>query len=268
MAADGAMLDLEQKREVRRLFDQLCELATGDWQDALGTLGCDAAVLAEVRALLEARGGTFGEVRQHLVRMLEHAQAAELGSGDLLGPWRLVRELGSGGMGTVFLAERADGMYQRTVAIKLMHGITDAEHAARLQFERQVLAQLQLPGIARLYDGGTTPGGQPYLVMEYVQGVALDSYCRAHPQALRAWLRLFLQVCDIVRAAHERLVVHCDLKPENVLIGEDGWISASRDCSAMRSRPAPRAGSRRPMRRRNWPQASRSALPATSSAWA
>ena len=101
-------------------------------------------------------------------------------------------------------------------------GIGGGADAERLQFERQVLAGLRLPRVARLYDGGTTPGGQPYLVMEYVAGMPLDAYCDRHDLPLPARMALFLQVCDSVSAAHGQLVVHCDLKPANVLVGADG----------------------------------------------
>lgn len=209
-------------RQVRGLFDALCERPAGEWQAALEDPALDPAVAAETRALLTAQQEPHEPLQRHVAQMLALAQDAELGAGDALGPWRLLEELGAGGMGKVFLAERADGLYRRQVAIKLLKGVADPAHAERLQFERQVLAGLRLPNVARLYDGGTTPGGQPYLVMEYVEGIPLDAYCDRHDLALTTRLALFLQVCDSVSAAHGQLVVHCDLKPANVLVGEDG----------------------------------------------
>ncbi len=216
------MLDVARMRQVRLLFDALCELPAPQWLAALGVSDEDPAVVAETRALLQARADSGDHVHRHVARLLEFAQDAELGVGDMLGPWRLLEEVGAGGMGKVFLAERADGLYQRQVAIKLLKGVANAGQAERLQFERQVLASLQLPNIARLYDGGTTPGGHPYLVMEFVRGMPLDAYCEHHDLTLQARISLFLQICDTVHAAHERLVVHCDLKPANVLVAEDG----------------------------------------------
>lgn len=213
-------------RQVRQLFDALCELPVEHWQAALEDPALDADVAAETRALLMAQTDSGDPLERHVAQMLavaqEADQQAELGVGDVLGPWRLLEEIGAGGMGKVFLAERADGLYRRQVAIKLLKGVADVGQSERLQFERQVLAGLQLPNVARLYDGGTTPGGQPYLVMEYVAGIPLDAWCERNELSLAARIALFLQVCDSVRAAHEQLVVHCDLKPANVLVGTDG----------------------------------------------
>src|SRR5690606_38439564 len=137
--------------------------------------------------------------------------------------WRLVERLAHGGMGTVFVAERADRLFRQRVAIKLLRGsLVPAATAQRLAAERQILAELQHPNIARLYDGGTTPAGHPYLVMEYVEGEPLDVHCAGHSLGLRERVQLFARVCAAVQAAHARLVVHCDLKPGNVLVRASG----------------------------------------------
>lgn len=219
---DAAPLDVARLRQVRALFDTLCELPPADREAPLADPALDPAVAAQARALLQAQDHAGDRVQRHVSRLLVFAQDAELGAGDLLGPWRLLEAIGAGGMGKVFLAERADGHYRRQVAIKLLKGVADPAHAERLQFERQVLAGLQLPNVARLYDGGTTPGGQPYLVMEYVRGLPLDAWCERNDLSISARIALFLLVCDTVRAAHEQLVVHCDLKPANVLVEADG----------------------------------------------
>ncbi len=127
-------------------------------------------------------------------------------------------------MGRVFLAARADDQYQQLVAIKLMHLGLWQSHAMleRFRTERQILASLTHPNIARLLDGGVTEEGSPYLVMEFVDGTPIDKYCHAHNLSLEAKLHLFRQVCSAVEYAHSHLVVHRDIKPENVLVTSDG----------------------------------------------
>ena len=140
-----------------------------------------------------------------------------------IGQYRVLRELGHGGMGVVYLGERADGQYRKQVAIKLItSGRSDARTERRFRRERQILAQLEHNGIARLLDGGTTPEGQPYFVMEYVEGLALVDYCDGGKLGTAARLRLFLEVCDAVAYAHQQLIVHRDLKPGNILVTREG----------------------------------------------
>ena len=143
-------------------------------------------------------------------------------AGRRLGPYELRRLLGEGGMGTVYLADRADDAYHKQVAIKVAHGLASPELLHRFRRERQILAGLEHPNIARLLDGGATPEGLPYLVMEYVEGVAIDRYCEEHQLSVPARLELFLEVCGAVGHAHHNLVVHRDLKPGNILIGAGG----------------------------------------------
>lgn len=147
---------------------------------------------------------------------------SELNPGDRLGNWTLCQELGSGGMGRVFRAERSDGHYQQQAAVKLLLGWNQDDGLAQLARERQILAGLQHPNIARLIDGGTTPLGHPYLVMDYVDGVPLHQHCRTQRLGLAAVLALYGQVLQAVAAAHRQLVVHCDLKPGNVLVTPEG----------------------------------------------
>ncbi|MBV9301453.1 MAG: serine/threonine protein kinase [Acidobacteriaceae bacterium] len=144
--------------------------------------------------------------------------------GRRIGPYVLLRVLGEGGMGRVFMAARADEQYQQFVAIKLMHaGVWQSETMLqRFQRERQILANLNHPNIARLLDGGMTSDGSPYLVMEYVDGTPIDEYCREKCPSIEAKLELFRQVCSAVEYAHKNLVVHRDIKPANVLVTEEG----------------------------------------------
>lgn len=144
-------------------------------------------------------------------------------AGQRLGPYRFVRKLGSGGMGDVWLAERADDEYQQRVAIKLVRaGVFSAQIHSRLRMERQILASLQHPNIARLLDGGRASDGTPYLVLEYIDGEPIDVYCDRRRLRLDARIRLFQQICATVHYAHQNLVVHRDLKPNNILITQDG----------------------------------------------
>lgn len=144
-------------------------------------------------------------------------------AGMRLGPYELVRRIGMGGMGTVWLARRADGLFQRDVAIKLIKRGMDTETVVRrFHNERHVLATLVHPHIARLYDGGATPDGQPFLVMEYVEGLPIVDYCESQGLSIEKRLHLFRQVCLAVHHAHRHLILHRDVKPANILVAADG----------------------------------------------
>ncbi|MEG1681613.1 MAG: protein kinase, partial [Stenotrophomonas sp.] len=199
----------ERWRQVRDLFDAICELPREQWQQALVAGSDDPAIREEVLQLLRSQTVGLSRVSNRLDTALARALAPELGVGERLGPWRLTERIAQGGMGTVFKAERADGLYQRTVAIKLLHGLPGATEVELLGAERQVLADLQLSNVAHLYDGGTTPDGHPYLVMEYIDGVPLDCWCAEQALGLQQRLTLFLEICTIVQSAHEQLVLHC-----------------------------------------------------------
>jgi len=142
--------------------------------------------------------------------------------GDLVGPYRLIREIGRGGMGAVWLAERADGSLKRQVALKLPRLAWGAGLAERMARERDIAASLEHPHIARLYDAGLDQRGRPFLAFEYIDGQPIDAWCAARDLDVAARLRLFVQVACAVAYAHARLVVHRDLKPSNVLLAEDG----------------------------------------------
>src|SRR5690606_4041105 len=130
-----------------------------------------------------------------------------------IGPYRILSLLGEGGMGSVFLGERADGEFHRRVAIKVVRGFAGAAERERFRRERQVLATLDHPNIAALLDGGTLEDGSPYLVMDYVEGEALPDWLDREPRPLRQRLRLFAAICRAVHHAHQNLVIHRDLNP-------------------------------------------------------
>jgi len=178
-------------------------------------------------------------LRARVVEMLEaHAHAEGegfLGAGALtppggledqtIGSYRVARELGRGGMGVVYLAERADGQFEQSVALKVVkRGFDSDQIVRRFLQERQILARLQHPHIARLLDGGVTDTGQPFFAMEYIDGVPLTHYCDDRRLGIEARLRLFQQVGEAVQYAHRNLVVHRDLKPSNILVLENGTV--------------------------------------------
>ncbi|HSK20714.1 MAG TPA: serine/threonine-protein kinase [Longimicrobiales bacterium] len=218
-------MDRERLDRAQALFDAALELDAADRTDFMETMcGADEELRALVGRLLDAHeeAATLGIV-SGAIQTAAREWSDGAGSGRLLGPYRLLRELGRGGMGTVWLAERADDAYHAQVAIKIVRGgFADAELARRFRAERQVLADLTHPNIARLLDGGDAPDGTPYLVMEYVDGEAITAYSERRELDLRSRLELFLRVCDAVQHAHASLIVHRDIKPSNILVDADG----------------------------------------------
>lgn len=219
------MMAPDNWKRVEELFNEAVELPKaerGPWLDA--QCGGDAELRSEVLALLASDESGRGFVEQEVagaVLELHSRQAAA--EPRRIGPYRLVRELGRGGMGTVYLAERADDQYQGEVAIKLVRQGMDTEFfLARFRRERQTLARLQHPNIARLLDSGTTEDGLPFIVMERVDGLPINTYCEEHKLGVEPLLRLYLQVCAAVAHAHQNLVVHRDLKPGNILVDRSG----------------------------------------------
>lgn len=176
----------------------------------------------EVQSLLDSANQSVAFLRNRVERAAQRLAREDLG--QRIGPYRLIGRLGEGGMGKVYLASRADNLYEQEVAIKVMHpGLTEAASMlARFGVERQILANLNHPNIARLLDGGITQEGAPYLAMEYVKGIRIDAYCREHDRNLEEGLRLFMAVCSAVEYAHKNLVVHRDLKPANILVTPEG----------------------------------------------
>jgi len=170
---------------------------------------------------VKARANILTDAFAALDEDIERAEASRLGT--LLGAFKLIRLIGRGGSASVYLGERIDAQYQQQVAIKVTRqGLADRDAEQRFRAERQILANLDHPNIARLLDGGTTAAGQPYLVMEYIDGEPIDVYCNQRQLSVDARLRLFSQVCAAVHYAHQHLIVHRDLKPANVLVSADG----------------------------------------------
>ena len=186
--------------------------------------GDDSALREELESLLESSKETLDFAREAVVQVVQQEAAEGESVGRRIGAYELLSVLGKGGMGTVYLAARADDLYQQDVAIKLMHTHVAPAPGMRLRFsaERQILANLNHPNIARLLDGGITADGQQYLVMEYVNGVPIDEYCRVNRLSTEDLIGLFLKVCAAIEYAHQNLVIHRDIKPGNILVTPEG----------------------------------------------
>ena len=188
--------------------------------------GAAALPKGERAAYLQRECGDDADLRRQVELMLDSELAPmEAVKGQLIGPYRLEAEVGRGGMGTVWRAERVDGGFQQTVAIKLIkRGMDTHEVIRRFAQERQILSLLDHPHIARLLDGGSTEDGRPYLVMEYIEGRLLPEYCQERVLGERARLALFATICAAVQHAHSHLVIHRDLKPRNVMVRANGDV--------------------------------------------
>ena len=214
---DPDALDPARFSQVEALFHAALDRPPEQRAAFLQSSTDDAALRAQVVRLLERHRTGDDTLRG----AIERATAAPTSS-DQIGPYRVISELGVGGMGTVLLAERLLGDTRQKVALKLIRGFPTAQARERLARERTLLAELNHPNIARLVDAGETADHVPYLAMEYVEGTPLSAYCAAHHASLAARLRLFVQLCRAVQHAHQRLVVHRDIKPANILVRDDG----------------------------------------------
>ena len=187
--------------------------------------GGDGTLRADIESLIAAHdsAGTFIDQPALSNAAALASLTVSSAAGSRIGAYQIIRELGHGGMGVVYLAARADLAFDQQVAIKIGRGlIVDQYLAQRFRDERQILANLNHPGIARLLDGGATDEGAPYLVMEYIEGVPITQFCDLHGLNTRQRLALFRRVCDAVHYAHRNLVIHRDLKPDNILVTADG----------------------------------------------
>lgn len=220
-------------RRIEEVFQAAAEVPTRERAEFL-SVACngDAALRARVESMLEAdrssatflRGVLQEEVRQASAEDQQTAENRLLGR--RFGPWRITGVAGRGGMSSVYRAVRDDDQFHKQVALKVLRYGLDSEFAGvRFRYERQILAQLEHPNIARLIDGGQTSAEEeeiPYLVMELVSGAPITTYCRAKRLSLAARLQLFLAVCAAVRYAHAHMVVHRDIKPGNILVDAEG----------------------------------------------
>jgi serine/threonine-protein kinase len=226
-ATTAPTLDSLSWSRVREAFDHALDLDAVARAQLIDTLSReDAAAARAVSELLAAHArheGRTDAAQERLAAGVAQAVGAEPVAGARFGAYALEREVGRGGMGVVYAAQRVDGAVERRVAIKvLQRGGYDAASLQRFRAERDLIARLAHPGIARLYDAGETEGGAPYFVMEYVDGVPLTTYCDRERLGIRDRVRLFARVCEAVRYAHGQLVLHRDLKPGNILVDREG----------------------------------------------
>ncbi len=211
---------------VRQLFDQASAVEPSQ-RDAWLVQACqgDAALLAELRGMMTARFDTFLAQSPPPPPATAPNPPTSPHPAQLIGAYRVLRELGRGGMGVVYLAVRDDGTFRKNVALKLLlREQVNEEFIQRFKQERQVLAALDHPNIARILDGGDAPDGMPYYVMEYVEGLPLDQYCDQQRLSLTGRIKTFQQVCQAVDYLHQNSIVHRDLKPNNILVSSDGIV--------------------------------------------
>lgn len=215
-------MEASRWRQVSSLLDQLLELADGPRAQRLAQLRlADPTLADDLERLLEHERDSH----EFMAQPLWTAAPQDSRAGTLIGPYRLLRALGEGGMGEVWLAERADGLYQRQVALKLLRsGYADPGLRQRFSREREILARLQHPNLAELLDAGVDLQGQPYLALAYVEGEPITDYCQQLQPPLERRLQLMLQVCAVVTHAHANLIVHRDLKPSNILVTAHGEV--------------------------------------------
>ncbi|MEO1369501.1 MAG: serine/threonine-protein kinase, partial [Acidobacteriota bacterium] len=235
-------MDAERWRRIDALFQGALDLAPSERGAYLDDACADDVDLRrEVAAMLAADASDpelVDDVRPDRLANIVIAGVESSGGGPepapadpaavplpfpFLGPYRLIKELGRGGLATVYLAERDDEEFTMEVAIKLVRrGLDSPALLERLRLERQILARLEHPNIARLIDGGTAPDGRPYFVMERIEGERIDRWCENRGLDLRGRIELFRKVCDAVQTAHHLLVLHRDIKPSNILVTEGG----------------------------------------------
>ncbi|MFZ1701148.1 MAG: protein kinase [Pyrinomonadaceae bacterium] len=219
-------MNSKEWKEVKEVLEAALDLRAAERSRYLDLrCGGNIALRAEVDSLLRADDTRANLFESDVASTIFATEAGSSLIGDRVGPYKIIDELGRGGMGTVFLARRVDGAFDQTVALKLIkRGMDSGAILKRFVNERQILASLDHPNIAHLIDGGTTDDGQPYFVMEHVEGEAIDLHARRAGVSLSERLHLFREVCSAVSFAHQNLVIHRDLKPSNILIAKDGQV--------------------------------------------
>lgn len=228
-------MDPQRWQRTRALFELAVDEPRDRWAQILES-ACpeDPSLVEDAMRLLDADAtadGGISRVAAHAPDLLDEMSAAadhrlvDTWIGRHLGAWRIVRAIGHGGMGVVYLAERDDGEFRQQAALKMLRGTHDPIATARFVAERQILAALEHAHIARLLDGGSTDASGPWFALDYVDGVAITAWCNAQRLGIAQRLHLFLDICSAVAYAHERLIVHRDLKPANILVDNAGRVT-------------------------------------------
>lgn len=221
-------METKQWKKLKKIFSEALLLKDDERKEyIIRAADGDKTIIKEAETLLEAY-----ETASLLDQPFEEIKKSALGefdtdrkNGKQIGPYKIIDSVGHGGMGSVYLAERADGNFNQRVALKLLRtGLHSNEQVQRFIYERQILASLNHENIARLFDGGVTDEGQPWFVMEYVEGKPINEYCDEHKLSLDDRLELFLDVCKAVQYAHQKLIVHRDIKPTNITVKKNGTI--------------------------------------------
>ncbi len=215
----------ERWQKIEFLFEEALKLSPSQREEFLKKeCGNDLELYDEVASLLNEDSNIHNLLNDDLSSSVSIPEEINY-EGKIIGSYRIINKIAAGGMGSVFLAERSDGQFEQKVALKLIkQGLNSIEIIKRFQAERQILARLQHPNIARLLDGGLTDDGSPYFTLEYVEGEPIDKYCDSHTLTIDERLKLFTKVCSAVHYAHQNLVIHRDLKPGNILITKDGNV--------------------------------------------
>lgn len=213
-------MDSDKWNTIESLFHRCLQMSLDEQETFIQNLEDEDSALAdEVKKLLEAHHSSGDFLEEDVL------EEAFISSGDMVGPWKIIREIGRGGMSTVYLATRADGQFERQVAIKFLHGlIPGSSMHRRIQLEQNILARLQHKNIAQLFDAGLTDEGRPYFILEYIDGSPITEWCTEQELSFSKRLKIFEQVCEAVQFAHQRLIVHRDLKPTNILADKNGRV--------------------------------------------
>lgn len=221
---------IERADLILKLFNDALEVQTSERAEFLSKVcGNDVSLRSEIESLLDSynrnenllQAPVFDLYAREITK--QKAEEESPAAGKNIGAYRIIREIGRGGMGTVYLAERNDSAFKKQVAIKLLRGVMETDEIVRrFQTERQILADLEHPFIARLIDGGADENDVPYFVMEYVEGIPVDRYCEEKNLSIDERLELFRKICSAVGFAHENSVIHRDIKPSNILVTKNG----------------------------------------------
>jgi len=220
-------MNQERQQQIKQIFQQALNRKGSERSTYLAQVcGNDGSLLADVLSLLSSHqddNTSIGVSAAEATIQFQAGDSEAAIAATRIGAYEVIRELGHGGMGVVYLASRADDQFRQQVAIKLVKRGMDTELIlSRFRNERQILANLSHPNVARLLDGGMTDAGLPYFVMEYIAGQAIDHYCDVHRLSITERLQLFCVACSAVSYAHQNLVVHRDIKPSNILITSEG----------------------------------------------